>query len=84
MANLALRNLILRELSTFAAPITAGGIVQLVRLAMPSASLGDVRDELGALHDAGRVAYVDNPDAPRDAALRQWTITQAGELHLKK
>lgn len=84
MANLALRKIILRELSLYKAPITVGGIVQLARLSMPATSLGDVRDELGALHDAGHVAYVEHPDAPRDADLRQWTITQTGELHLKK
>lgn len=84
MANTALRSLLLRELSAYAAPISAGGLVQLARLSLSDVSLGDVKDALGALHDGGLVAYAEHPLAPEDRELRQWTITQKGALALKK
>jgi hypothetical protein len=83
-ANTALRSLILAELQAYGAGLTLEGLHALVRQKLPATAQADVRDELGALRDAGFVAFADNPLAPGDAGLRQWTITQAGTLALRK
>ncbi len=85
MANItALRALILNELGAYGAGLTAGGLHQLVKLAMPDVTLADVRDQLGALRDRDLVTFVENPVNPEDANLRQWTNTQKGELARRK
>lgn len=84
MANIAVRSQILAELAAYGAGITIEGLATLVRSKLPAAAQADVRDELGALRDLGFVAFVDHPQAPGDASLRQWTITQTGALALKK
>lgn len=84
MSTLALRRLILSELAAYGAGLSPAGLLELVRLKFSGAALADVNEALGWLRDHDLAAFVPNPLDPDDRALRQWTITQRGELFLKK
>lgn len=84
MSTLAIRKTILAELKAYAAGITPAGLLELVKAKLPQTTLGDIVEELGWLRDHGLAAFTASPLDPDDRALRQWTITTAGELTLKK
>lgn len=84
MSPMILRKTLLAELQAYGAGITAAGLHALVRGKLPATTFGDVFEELVWLRDHQMAAYVESPLDPDDRALRQWTITTAGELALKK
>lgn len=85
MSTLALRKTILAELQAYGGTgITPAGLLELVKLKLPATSLGDIIEELGWLRDHGMAAFTPSPLDPDARDLRQWTITTAGELALKK
>lgn len=79
-----LRKRILSELDAYAEPLTATGLAALVAAQFPDIRLGDILPELGVLRDQELVAFVADPLAPDDRALRQWTITTKGQLTLRR
>jgi hypothetical protein len=81
---MALRKTILAELSAYGSGLTASGLLELVKTKLPATTLADVRDGLEWLSNHELAAYIPAALDPDDRALRQWTITAAGELALKK
>lgn len=84
MSPLVIRKTILAELKAYGAGITPAGLLELVKTKLPSTTLGDIIEELGWLRDHELAAFTPSPLDPDERALRQWTITTAGELALKK
>lgn len=84
MSALAIRKTILAEMQAYGAGITPAGLLALVKAKLPQTTLGDIVEELGWLRDHELAAFTASPLDPDDRALRQWTITTAGELALKK
>lgn len=84
MSSPVIRRALLREMSAYGSGLTAVGLLELVKIALPQTTLADVIEELSWLRDNQLANSVENSMAPGDRALRQWTITTAGELMLKK
>jgi hypothetical protein len=79
-----LRKTLLAEMAAYGSGLTATGLLELVKTKLPRTTLGDVVEELTWLRDHELAAYIPAALDPDDRALRQWTITAAGELALKK
>lgn len=84
MSPLALRKTILAELRDYGTGLTAAGLLELVKTKLPATALADVVEALGWLRDHELAAFTTSKLDPEDRAMRQWTITTAGELALKK
>lgn len=84
MSPLVIRRTILAELLAYGSGLTAAGLLELVRLKLPATTLADVIEQLVWLRDYQMVACIDSALDPADRALRQYTLTTAGELILKK
>lgn len=85
MNTAALRKIILRELAE--APVdglTQAGLLVLVQQTAPRTAPADLRDELAWLRDRELVACIVDALDPDNRDARTWTITKAGQLHLKK
>jgi hypothetical protein len=84
MSPSVIRRTILAELLAYGSGITPGGLLELVKTKLPQTTLADIAEELCWLRDHQLVAFTTNRLDPDDRALRQYTITNEGELHLKK
>jgi hypothetical protein len=84
MSPMILRKTMLAELRAYGAGLTPTGLTALVQAKLPATTLADITEELVWLRDHGLAACTPSPLDPDDRALRQWTITTAGELALKK
>ena len=84
MSPLVIRRAILTELHAYGSGLTPSGLHQLIKLNLPATALADISEELSWLRDRELIAYPPSPLDPEDRTLRQWTITTAGELTIKK
>ena len=84
MSPLVIRRAILTELKTYGSGLTPSGLHQLIKLSLPATELADIKEELSWLNNHELIAFTPSPLDADDRALRQWTITTAGELVLKK
>ena len=84
MPPLAIRKIVLAELATYGDALTQGALLTLVQLRLPKFTMADLRDELTWLRDRELAACVADPLEPDNRDARSWTITQAGQLALKK
>jgi hypothetical protein len=84
MSPLVIRRAILNELKTYGSGLTPSGLHQLIKLSLPATALADVVEEITWLRDHELIVFTPSPLDADDRSLRQWTITTAGELILKK
>lgn len=84
MSASALRKIILAELKAYAGGLSPAGLLELVKIKLPQTALADINEQLGWLRDRDLAAFTDSSLDPDDRTQRQWSITTAGELALKK